>query len=72
MFPSLVHSGLLDDVFQFGSLVPRVARHREQPDYLLDVEEVVYLSDQREEILARVSSALGQVRKHLYPLTFDP
>ena len=38
-FYALVES-LLDDVFNFGSLVPRVAKHKEVEDYLTDVEEV--------------------------------
>ena len=53
--------GLLDDVFRFGSLVPRVASHLDQPDYLTDVEEIEDLSDMREDILTRVSSAITQV-----------
>ena len=32
--------GLLEDVFNFASLVPRVAKHKELSDYLSDVEEV--------------------------------
>ena len=38
-FYSLVES-LLDDIFNFTTLVPRVATHKEMPDYHLDVEEV--------------------------------
>ena len=38
-FYALVES-LLDDVFKFASLVPRVAKHKEQTDYHSDVEEV--------------------------------
>lgn len=32
--------GLLEDIFHFASLVPRVAKHNELPDYQNDVEEV--------------------------------
>ena len=32
--------GLLDDIFGFASLVPRVAKHHELPNYHSDVEEV--------------------------------
>ena len=32
--------GLLDEIFRFASLVPRVATHLETPDYHTDVEEV--------------------------------
>jgi len=53
--------GLLDDVFRFGSLMPRVASHLDQPDYLTDVEEIEDLSDMREDVLTRVSSAITQV-----------
>ena len=38
-FYALVES-LLDDVFNFASLVPRVAKHKDLSDYLSDVEEV--------------------------------
>ena len=38
-FIALVES-LLDDIFNFASLVPRVAKHKEQSDYHSDVEEV--------------------------------
>lgn len=38
-FYALVES-LLDDIFNFASLVPRIAKHKEQTDYHTDVEEV--------------------------------
>ena len=38
-FYALIES-LLDDIFNFASLVPRVAKHKEFSDYLMDVEEV--------------------------------
>ena len=38
-FYALVES-LLDDVFNFASLVPRVAKHKDQSHYHSDVEEV--------------------------------
>ena len=38
-FYALVES-LLDDVFNFATLVPRVAAHNGMPDYHSDVEEV--------------------------------
>ena len=38
-FYELIES-LLDDIFNFASLVPRVAKHKELTDYLTDVEEV--------------------------------
>ena len=31
---------LLDDIFNFASLVPRVTKHKEFTDYLTNVEEV--------------------------------
>ena len=36
--------GLLDEIFHFASLVPRVAKHNELPDYQADVEEVCLYS----------------------------
>ena len=53
--------GLLDDVFRVASLVRRVATHTEQQDYLAQVEEIVELSDARDEILNRVSNVITQV-----------
>ena len=38
-----------------------VASHYEQPDYLTDVEEIGELSEMKEDILNRVSSAITQV-----------
>lgn len=38
-FYALVES-LLDDVFNFTTLVPRIAAHKDEPDYHYDVEEV--------------------------------
>ena len=38
-FFSMVES-LLDDIFQFASLVPRVATHLEAQDYRTDLDEV--------------------------------
>lgn len=95
-FYSLVES-LLDDVFKFASLVPRVAKHKDLPDYHSDIEEVLYiiyailmyiyscvqvmyylavglialtclqiaeLSDLRDEVLSRVSTAVTQATQH--------
>ena len=33
--------GLLDDIFNFATLVPRAAKHKEMADYQSDVEEVI-------------------------------
>ena len=38
-----------------------VASHYEQPNYLTDVEEIAELSEMKEDILNRVSSAITQV-----------
>jgi len=38
-----------------------VASHYEQPDYLTDVEEIAELSEMKEDILNRISSAITQV-----------
>lgn len=32
--------GLLNDVYSFATLIPRVAKHKESPDYHSDIEEV--------------------------------
>lgn len=44
---------LLDDIFKVASLVPRVAKHKEAKDYLVDVEELAELLDLKEELLSR-------------------
>ena len=72
---------LLDDVFHFGSLVPRVATHLEANDYRVDLDEVrknyplspstlsvlqiAELSDMREEIMSRVQAAIEQAEAYL-------
>ncbi len=53
--------GILEDVFNFATLIPRVA-HLDMPDYLEDVEEMEELSDMREEILRRVNLAITKVK----------
>ena len=42
--------GLLDEIFHFASLVPRVAKHNELPDYQADVEEVRLYSLVRQQL----------------------
>lgn len=64
-FYALVES-LLDDIFRFGTLMSHVASHYEQPDYLTDVEEIGELSEMKEDILNRVSSAITQVWSNVY------
>ena len=54
---------ILEDIFNFATLIPRVAR-LEVPDYLEDVEEMEELSDIREEILRRVSMAIAQATEY--------
>ena len=51
----------MDDVFRVASLVHRVASHSEISDYLTEIEEIVDLSDARDEILNRVSNVITQV-----------
>ena len=36
----MLMESILNDIFNFASLVPRVAKHIGTSDYLLDVEEV--------------------------------
>lgn len=54
--------GLLDDIFKFASLVPRVAKHSTRSDYLSEVDEIVELAEIREEILRRVDAVIHQVQ----------
>ena len=60
---------LLDDMFKFASLVPRVAVHKGMDDYLPEVEELADLLDMREEVLSRVSAAVDKVME--YQNSFD-
>ena len=53
--------GLIDDIFKFGSLMPRLHKQRNQSDYLGELDEIAELSDIRDEILSRVSAAITQV-----------
>ena len=62
-FYSLVEE-LLEDVFKFASLVPRVAKHKDMDSYLPEVEELVELLDLREEIMQRVSNAIDKALEH--------
>ena len=62
-FYSLVEE-LLEDIFKFASLVPRVAKHKEMDNYLPEVEELVELLDLREEIMQRVSNAIDKALEH--------
>ena len=67
-FLSMVEE-LLDDVFKFASLVPRVAVHKGMADYLPEVEELEELLDMREEVLSRVSAAVDKAIE--YQNSFD-
>lgn len=53
--------GLIDDVFKCGALVPRLSTQSGHPDYLHEMDELAELSDLRDEIMSRVSSAITQV-----------
>ena len=55
-FLSLIEN-LLDDMFHFASLVPRIATHKGMDDYLSEVQELADLLDMKEEIVTRVTSA---------------
>lgn len=62
-FYSMVEE-LLDDIFNFASLVSRVANNKDTADYLTEVEELADLLDMREEIMSRVSAAVQKANKH--------
>lgn len=59
-FASLV-DGLLDDIFKFATLMPRVAKNDVRSDYLSEVDEIIELAEIRDEILRRVDVAILQV-----------
>ncbi len=54
----------LEDIFRFGSIVPRIAQHLEPPHYQTDVEEIVELVDMREEVMTRVEKATDRAVEH--------
>lgn len=55
---------LVDGMFQFASLVPRVATHKEAKNYLSEVEELTELVDLREEVIHRATSAVEKALEH--------
>ncbi len=54
-FLSLIEN-LLDDMFHFASLVPRIATHKGMEDYLSEVQELADLLDMKEDIISRVTT----------------
>ena len=62
-FLSLVE-GVVEDMFNFASLVPRVASHLEATNYVKDMEEIVDLSDKKEEILNCAQLVVEQATKY--------
>ena len=53
--------GLLEDIFKFATLMPRVATNTKRPDYLQEVDDIMELAEIREEVLRRVDVAINQV-----------
>ena len=66
---SVMVEDLLDDMFGFASLIPRIAAHKGMVDYLPEVEELAELLDLREEIMTRVTSAIEKAVE--YRNTFE-
>ena len=62
-FAALVE-GVVEDVFNMATLIPRVASHLEATDYVKDMEEIVDLSDKKEEIANCVSLVVDQASKY--------
>eukprot|EP00731_Ephydatia_muelleri_P012058 Em0006g952a len=58
-----------EDIFNLAALVPRVASHLEATNYIKDMEEIVDLSDKREEVSNCVHLVVDQATK--YCSTFD-
>ena len=52
---------LLDDIFKFATLVPRVAAHAPRANYLQEVDDIMELAELREDILRRVDAVINQV-----------
>ena len=67
-FLSLV-DGIIEDIFNLVALVPRVASHLEATNYVKDMEEIVDLSDKKEEVSNCVYLVVDQASK--YCSTFD-
>ena len=55
--------GLIEDIFKFASLVPRVATHHNRSDYLGEVDDIIELAEIREELQRRVDTVITQVSK---------
>ena len=55
-FVTLVEN-LLEDIFNFASLVPRIATHKGVANYLSEVQELADLLDMKEELMSRVTAA---------------
>lgn len=62
-FVSLVE-GLLDDIFKFASKVPRLATHKESPNYQEEVEELAELLDMRESIMSHINTAVDRAQDY--------
>eukprot|EP00731_Ephydatia_muelleri_P033713 Em0036g17a len=67
-FLSLV-DGIIEDIFNLVALVPRVASHLEATNYVKDMEEIVDLSDKKDEVSNCVYLVVDQASK--YCSTFD-
>lgn len=54
----------MEDIFKFATLVPRVASHTSLPHYLGEVDDIVELSEIKEELVRRVDLVISQVIMH--------
>ena len=61
----------MDDIFKFATLVPRVASHTSLPHYLGEVEDIVELSEIKEELIRRVDLVISQVISKYYDQQFE-
>ncbi|XP_043570859.1 dynein axonemal heavy chain 17-like [Chiloscyllium plagiosum] len=60
---------LMNDVYKFVGLVPRLAKHVTRKKYQIDLEEMADLTEMREEIMTLVITTMRQAEK--YEESFD-
>ncbi|GCC24108.1 hypothetical protein chiPu_0002508 [Chiloscyllium punctatum] len=60
---------LMNDVYKFVGLVPRLAKHVTRKKYQIDLEEMTDLTEMREEIMTLVITTMRQAEK--YEESFD-
>lgn len=61
--------GLVTDIYRQAALIPRLAIHTGREDYQMDLEQMVDLSDMRNELMERMNSVMSKAIE--YRNSFD-